>query len=292
MYKKPLIQTLRSRLFETNGIKADTLRLDLIHPHVSGNKWYKLKYHITEALAAGKKGLLSYGGAWSNHLVAMAFACNEMGLRPAAVIRGEEPQVYGPALQQMKDLGMELVFVSRAEYKDKIILPGYEDYQVVPEGGSGDLGIKGASEILKEVQGDYSHIICAVGTGTTMAGIVNSAHHDQHVMGISALKVGDTTNNELLQYIRAHTTKNNYSMQFGYHFGGYAKRTDELIEFMNRLYAEEKIPTDFVYTGKLFYAVYNLLLSGYFPHNSHLLVIHSGGLQGNRGLPSGTLDYQ
>jgi 1-aminocyclopropane-1-carboxylate deaminase len=292
MYKKPLIQTLSGSLFETNGIKADTLRLDLIHTHVSGNKWYKLKYHIAEALAAGKKGLLSYGGAWSNHLVAMAFASNEMGLRSAAVIRGEEPQVYGPALQQMKDLGMELVFVSRAEYKDKIVLPGYEDYQIVPEGGSGELGIKGASEILKEVQGDYSHIICAVGTGTTMAGIINSAHRYQHVVGISALKVADTTDNELLQYIGAHTTKNNYSIQFGYHFGGYAKRTDELIAFMNSLYAEEKIPTDFVYTGKLFYAVYDLLSAGYFPHNSHLLVMHSGGLQGNRSLPSGTLDYQ
>lgn len=284
MYKKPLIQTLSDKLFEINGIKADTLRLDLIHPYISGNKWYKLKYYLEAALQTRKKGLVSFGGPYSNHLVALACACLEKGLQSAGVIRGEEPKVYGPSLQQMKELGMELVFVSRDKYRQKLV-EGYEDFYVVPEGGAGEPGIKGAAEILSGIPAnDYTHIICATGTGTTMAGIINASSARQQVIGISALKVSDKIDNELLQYIAANTTMHNYSMNFDYHFGGYAKKTVALLGFMNDLYARENIPTDFVYTGKLFYAVYDLVAKHYFPVGSRLLIIHSGGLQGNRSL--------
>lgn len=290
MYKKPLIQTLETKTFETVGVKVDTLRLDLIHPHVSGNKWYKLKYHIETAVNTAKKGLLSFGGAYSNHLVAMAYACKEISLPAIGIIRGEEPAVYSPSLQQMKELGMKLIFVSRQDYKEKNAR-GYEDYHIVPEGGAGELGIKGASEIMKEVRNDYSHILCSVGTGTTMAGIINASTPSQHIIGISALKMAGIENNGLLTYIGAHAAHNNHSLLFDYHFGGYAKRTAGLLAFMNRLYKEENIPTDFVYTGKLFYAAEDLAQKNYFPRGSKLLIIHSGGLQGNRSLAAGDLIF-
>ncbi|MBO9571473.1 MAG: pyridoxal-phosphate dependent enzyme [Chitinophagaceae bacterium] len=294
MYKNPLIQSIGSPTFANAGISADTLRLDLIHPEISGNKWYKLKYHLERAVASGKKGMLSFGGAYSNHLVAMAFACREKTIPCAAVIRGEEPPVYGPSLQQMSDYGMELHFVSREEYKQKEQLTARfaNDYYIVPEGGAGIEGIKGASEIMQFPGNDhYTHILCSVGTGTTMAGIINGSQKNQKVIGISSLKVNDPVNNELISYIKEFSNSNNYEILFNYHFGGYAKKRTELISFMNRLYREESIPVDFVYTGKLFYAAYDLTTKNYFPVGSRLLIIHSGGLQGNRSLEKGTLIF-
>jgi D-cysteine desulfhydrase len=281
MYKKPLIQALTGTMFAKQGIKIDTLRLDLIHPQVSGNKWYKLKYYLEAATKEGKEGLLSFGGAYSNHLVAMAYACKESKLKAVGIIRGEEPRVYGPSLQQMEDLGMELVFVSREEYRNKPV-KGYGQYYVVPEGGAGKPGIRGASEIMKEVEKEYSHIVCSVGTGTTLAGIVNASSQKQQIIGVSALKVSNDQDNELLNYINENTLHRNFLILFDYHFGGYAKKTNQLIRFMNELFKEENVPTDFVYTGKLFFAAHDLMHKNYFPPGSEVLIIHSGGLQGNK----------
>jgi 1-aminocyclopropane-1-carboxylate deaminase len=293
MYKKPLIQSIRGQSFAGRAVTVDVLRLDEIHPHVSGNKWYKLKYHLEEALMRGKKGVASYGGAYSNHLVATAYACNERGLKALGIIRGEAPKVYGPSLQQMKELGMELRFVSREDYKNKELLANdiEEDYLIVPEGGAGEAGVRGASEILNGIPNHYSHIICSVGTGTTMAGIVNASHNKQHIIGVSALKVENEINNELIEYIDAATTKKNYSFKFNYHFGGYARKNEVLLSFMNELFEKERIATDFVYTGKLFYAVYDLLQHNQFNPGCAILIVHSGGLQGNRSLPAGILNY-
>src|SRR5690242_6924368 len=132
MYKKPLIQPLRSKAFAGAGLHVHALRLDLLHPQVSGNKWYKLRYHLEEAQAQGKQGLLSFGGAYSNHLVAMAYACAERGLSSVGIIRGEEPEIYGPSLEQMRQYGMELIFVSRASYRNKEIPFEHQHYHVVP----------------------------------------------------------------------------------------------------------------------------------------------------------------
>jgi len=295
MYKNPVIQSIGRQTFDDTIISADVLRLDLIHPEISGNKWFKLKYYLEEAQALGKKGIISFGGAFSNHLVALAYACNENNLQSVGFIRGEEPTVYGPSLQQMKSLGMKLEFVSRETYKHKELLSvgavtKYSQFYIVPEGGSGEAGIKGAAEIMNIPDNRYTHIICAVGTGTTMAGILNSSHDHQQVIGISSLKVFNTSSNELNNLMHS-TGRDNYTILYDYHFGGYAKKNDELIAFMNKLYTEEKIATDFVYTGKLLYAVYDLMWKNYFNKGSKLLVIHSGGLQGNRSLPPGTLIF-
>jgi 1-aminocyclopropane-1-carboxylate deaminase len=290
-----VIQTLTNRLFADNDLKADALRLDLLHPEVSGNKSFKLKYHLEEAISDGNTGMVSFGGAYSNHLVAMAFICRERGMKSTAIIRGEE-LLLNPSIHQMRNLGMELIFVSRELYRDKQkliqdYLSHHPEYYYVPEGGQSEQGIRGASEIMQPEFNKYTHVVCAAGTGTTIAGIVQSASSQQQIIGICCLKVSDTNENGLLNFIRSTTSKNNYRILFDYHFGGYARKSEELIRFMNQLYRDENIPTDFVYTGKLFYAVHDLARKKSFAPGSRLLIIHSGGLQGNRSLPQGVLDF-
>jgi D-cysteine desulfhydrase len=240
--------------------------------------------------------MVSFGGAYSNHLVAMAFACHKNGLHATAIIRGDDPHMLNPSLEQMRQYGMELLFVSREAYKSKEnliqqFLAHHPDYYYVPEGGQSEAGIRGASEIMQLAEKKYTEVICAVGTGTTMAGIINGADPAQQITGISSLKVQNKDHNALVDFIKANTSKNNYRILFDYHFGGYARKNDTLTAFMNTLYKNENIPTDFVYTGKLFYAVYDLAAKKTFPPGAALLVIHSGGLQGNRSLPSGVLDF-
>jgi 1-aminocyclopropane-1-carboxylate deaminase len=291
-----VIQTLKDTLFADSGITVDALRLDLIHPQVSGNKWFKLKYLLISALSAGKKGMLSFGGAYSNHLVALAFACRENGLESMAIIRGDDPQMSNPSLQQMREYGMKLVFVSREAYRHKEKLTGQyleknPEYYYVPEGGQSEDGIKGASEILQPGHNEYTDIICAVGTGTTIAGIIKASATPQKITGICSLKIPDRSENALLNFIKINTVRNNFRLLSDYHFGGYARKNDVLITFMNELYLKENIPTDFVYTGKLFFAVYDLARKKYFAEGSKVLIIHSGGLQGNRSLGKGILKF-
>lgn len=299
--------------FEKKEINVDILRLDLIHPLISGNKWFKLKYHLDEALKQGKTGIVSFGGVWSNHLVALACACNRHGLQSAAIIRGEEPAIYNAALQHMKDYGMKLIFISRTAYRDKksaleTFFTANHGYYYVPEGGQSDKGIAGAAEILSLApSGNYTHIACAIGTGTTITGIINSAGLGRQVIGICSLKIPgvnaqlqnrhqqppdiNAANNELIRYIHNNTTDDNYTLFFDYHFGGYAKKSAELIAFMNDVYQSAGIPTDIVYTGKLFYAIADLAKKGHFHPGNRILIIHSGGLTGNKSLPAGILDF-
>lgn len=296
MYKNIVTQTLRKPLFKTRGLSLDVLRLDKIHRHISGNKWYKLKYHTTEALRQGKTGIVTFGGAYSNHLVATAVACKEQHLKSVGILRGEQTFPENNSIVQMKEAGMELIYVNREEYKNKeqLITPFIEknnEYYYVPEGGQSDLGVKGAGEILSEASDTYTHIICAVGTGTTLAGIINASGDGQTVIGTCALKIPDQNDNEIDRFIRSITTKRNWSIDYDHHFGGYAKKTTELIAFMNSVYQEENIPTDFVYTAKMFYAVYDMAAKDLFQRGSKLLMIHTGGLQGNRSLPEGTLIF-
>lgn len=290
-----VIQTLNSKLFAGNSITVSALRLDLIHPEVSGNKWFKLKYYLAHAIAAGKKSIVSFGGAYSNHLVALAYACKVNGLSSTAFVRGDEGTV-NPSIVQMREYGMELLWATREAYRDKQRLAeqyllAHPHAYIVPEGGGGELGIRGATEIMQPEMNTYTHIACAIGTGTTLAGIINGCSLSQTAIGISALKIANHHSNDLLRYIRRHTDKNNWQIFFGYHFGGYAKKNEELIHFMNEQYRQEHIPTDIVYTGKLFYAVSDLVHKNFFPPESNVLVVHSGGLQGNRSLPQGLLEF-
>jgi 1-aminocyclopropane-1-carboxylate deaminase len=279
-------------------VSADVLRIDLLHPVVSGNKWFKLKYHLNEALQRRSEGIITFGGAFSNHLVATAWAAREAGLAAIGVIRGEEPKHYSPALQDMIDYGMQLKFVNRAQFADeetlqKKIAQEFPQYFMVPMGGQSKLGVKGAAEILPLADGrKYSHIICAVGTGTMMAGLLQAAAPHQQVIGISALKVSAIENNTIESFIAENNPGKAFRLVYDYHFGGYARHTPALLQFMNRLYEEQGIPTDFVYTAKLLFAVDHLVQNGHFPPGSSLLIIHSGGLQGNRSLAPGTLTFQ
>jgi D-cysteine desulfhydrase len=296
MYKNIVTQTLRKPLLKTWGISVDVLRLDLFHPDISGNKWFKLKYHIDDAIRSGKKGIVTFGGAYSNHLVATAVACREHKLAATGIIRGEQTFPENESVRQMRDAGMQLLYVSREEYTNKEelskkFLSENSEYYCVPEGGQSAEGIKGAAEILDYAGKDYTHISCPVGTGTTLTGIINASSPGQQVIGIPAIKISDRLSNDITEFIKANTAQKNFILSYDYDFGGYARKTPELLSFMNALFEQENVPTDFVYTGKMFYAVNDMLLKKVFPPGSKLLLIHTGGLQGNRSLPKGSLVF-
>lgn len=271
-------------------VGVDVLRLDHIHPVISGNKYFKLLKPIERALNAGKTGIITYGGAYSNHLVATALACKINGLKSVGIVRGEEPKEYSPTLVDARSYGMELRFTPREQY-GKNIPESNSEWEVVPEGGRSVAGIEGASTILKLFNADdYTHIICSVGTGTTIAGLMSEAPSHLRFVGLPALKIS-AEENELKNFITINGAHLNPDLIYDYHFGGYAKKTTQLIAFMNTFFDRFHIPTDFVYTGKLFYGVSDLVRKGYFGKKASLLVIHSGGLQGNRSLPFGALKF-
>lgn len=274
-----------------NGrIEAAVLRLDRIDRRISGNKLFKLKYYLQHAIGSNKKGIISFGGAWSNHLLAVAAACRQSGLESIGIIRGEEPRELSSTLIDAKQLGMQLIYISRHDYRDKKVpsIDGVEQYLVVPEGGYGLEGARGAAEILDLAPGRFTHYCCAVGTGTTMAGLVNGVHDDQQVVGINVMK-NKGLEEEIARLVSGKRA--NRALIHDYHFGGYAKHSPELLAFMNDLYEKTHVPTDIVYTGKLLYAVCDLASKDYFPEGSKVLIIHSGGLQGNRSLPEGALTF-
>lgn len=272
---------------------SDVLRIDKIHATVSGNKWFKLKYSLQQATNLHKTTIVTAGGAYSNHLVATAYACNSMQLKCIGIIRGEQPATLSATLQECAALGMHFHFTDRASYTDsrKVFEQLNEpNAYFIEEGGSNHCGVKGASEIMQLAQQDYTHICCALGTGTMLAGLLQSAKPHQQIIGISALKL--STGNSIEAFIDQSTNnKKNYTIYYDYHFGGYARKNTALIDFMNNFYTQTGIATDFVYTAKLFYAITDLAVKGHFPKGSKLLLIHSGGLQGNRSLPKSTLIF-
>ena len=287
------IQSLKSKWL--NNISADVLRLDLIHPVVSGNKWFKLKYQIEEAVKLNCIVIATFGGAFSNHIVATAFACKEMGIDSVGFIRGEQPKQLSHTLEAASNFGMKLIFVSRDDYANKEVLQlnnKFTNCYWIEEGGYSLLGAKGASEILQNVNAkSYTHILCSCGTGTMMAGLVSAALPHQIVIGISALKGHLNLKDDVKKLLPANKLNHPFTILHEYHFGGYAKHPKQLIDWMNELYQQENLPTDIVYTSKLLFAVKDLCSSNYFAANSKLLIIHSGGLQGNLSLPINTLTF-
>lgn len=284
-------------LYQQERIAMEVLRLDLIHPLVSGNKWFKLKEYLSDTQQQGKRILLTFGGAYSNHIAASAAAGREAGLPTIGIIRGEAAPTLSHTLEQALADGMDLFYVSREAYKTKEIpvavwgkYPADEVY-VIGEGGYGLKGREGAQNILDHCDRSlFTHIVAACGTGTTLAGLVAAALPGQQVVGIPVLKNLGSLEKEINDLLPP-TLHSRFALIPDYHFGGYAKQTPQLISFMNNWYQSTAIPTDFVYTGKLFFAVDDLTRKGYFPAGSRLLVIHSGGLQGNYSLPKGTLIF-
>lgn len=285
------IDKLSLPLLAEKKVEVSVLRLDKIHPLISGNKWFKLRYYLEEAKQQKKKAVITFGGAWSNHILATAAACKLHRLECTGIIRGESTYL-SPTLTKAKELGMQLIFTTREDYRDKKIpLPFYtDDHYIINEGGYGRIGAEGAATILDHCnKKEYDTICCAVGTGTMIAGLINGADTQQHITGISVLK----NNIELEEKIKplVDANKTNFTIRHDYHFGGYAKSKPELIEFMNNFFIQTMIPTDFVYTGKLFFAISNLISNNFYTPGSKLLVIHSGGLQGNDSLSKGTLIF-
>jgi len=276
-------------IFVDSKISLFIKRDDLLHPHISGNKFRKLKYNITTAQEQNQSRILTFGGAFSNHIVAVAAAGKQHGFQTIGVIRGEElvSQIDdNPSLKFAQDCGMHLEFVSRAHYRQKNTAEALEFWQkkygpfyFLPEGGTNELAVKGCQEILTQADADFDYICCAVGTGGTISGIINSALPHQKIIGFPALK-GDF----LPEDIRNFTRSKNWKLCSDYHFGGYAKVTPELIQFLNDFYAQHHIPLDPIYTGKMVYGVLDLITKNYFKKGTKILLIHSGGLQGIRGI--------
>lgn len=275
------------------GLTADVLRLDVIDEVISGNKWYKLKKYIEDALKLEKKIIVTFGGAFSNHIVATAAACRLNNLESVGIIRGEEPQKLSHTLIKAKQEGMILVFISRDDYREKRIPVELlaEDHYLINEGGYGLPGAEGIADMLKEFNtSNYSDIFCAVGTGTMMAGLIKASLPGQQITGITVLKNMPGIENEIIALLIPEERVKTFNLVDHYHFNGYAKYSQELINFMNDFYDINKIPLDFVYTGKLFYGV-SQFTKQYNFSGKKILIVHSGGLQGNLSLPKGKLMF-
>jgi 1-aminocyclopropane-1-carboxylate deaminase len=280
-------------VFSSRQIQVEVLRLDKIHPLISGNKWFKLQYYLQQAIKENKKRIITFGGAWSNHIIATAAACRLYQIPCTGLIRGEEPSTLSPVLTAAREMGMELCFLNRTDYANEQIPShlNHPDHLIVPAGGYGIAGANGAADILNYCKNKehYTHICCAAGTGTMMAGLLLAKEKKQQVTGISVMRNNHSLENEMKAFIPDCPLE--YSLHHDYHIGGYAKYTDGLIQFMNDWFRQTAIPTDFVYTGKLIYAISDLAAKDHFPPGSKLLLIHSGGLTGNASLGKGTLIF-
>jgi 1-aminocyclopropane-1-carboxylate deaminase len=275
--------------FGQGSSKLCIARLDKIHPVVSGNKMFKLHYFLEEALAASLHSLVSFGGAYSNHLVAMAFAGRQKGLNTLGIVRGEAPAKLSHTLLACKEFGMQLQFLPRVQYREmqapsalSILRSKHPGALIIPEGGYHPMGAKGASIIMEKLQHVRpTHICTAVGTATTIAGILRGAGQAE-VIGIPVIKNMHDME-QRLAYLNPGITQSPVTWD-EFHFGGYAKTQPALLEFMNRFFRETGVPTDIIYTGKMMFAVMDKINSGYFPLGSTILCLHTGGLQGNKSL--------
>ena len=272
-----------------NGISLVMKREDLIHPFVSGNKFRKLKYNLLQANTENQSTLLTFGGAYSNHIAAVAYAGKENGFQTIGIIRGDELAdkiASNPTLKFAQECGMQFNFISREDYRlktDAAFLEQLEQkhgaFYLIPEGGTNALAIKGCEEILTHEDGIFDYVACAIGTGGTISGIINSALPHQKILGFPALK-GDFLQDEIRNFVQ----NDNWELILEYHFGGYGKVNSDLVDFINRFLEKTKIPLDPIYTGKMVFGVVDLIEKNYFPENSKILLIHTGGLQGIQGM--------
>lgn len=283
------IQSIYDPLFEQKGLEVYVKREDLIHPLIMGNKWRKLKHNIREAKAHGFKQLVTMGGAFSNHILATAAAAKENNLQCMGIIRGEELNAgSNPTLRQATGLGMQLQFVDREKYRylredPSEVSKQFPDDYFLPEGGTNQQAIKGCAELVDEIEMDFDFICTPIGTGGTMAGILEGLKAKSDVLGISSLK-GDFVHSMMINLLDQHKiAHNNYQIFDQYHFGGYGKTTDVLIDFIEDFRKKHLILLDPIYTGKLFYGVIDLIKQDFFKFNHKIILLHTGGIQGIEG---------
>jgi len=287
----PIVQ-IKDELTEKYGVELFIKREDLTDPYISGNKYRKLKYNLIYAKEHGFNTLLTFGGAYSNHIHAVAYAGFKYGFKTIGVIRGEEILPLNPTLKDAKYFGMKIHYISRAEYRDKKDLNFIEslknkfgEFYLVPEGGSNALAVKGCTEILNETEKTFDHICCACGTGGTIAGLIASLNGAGKVWGFPALKNGGFLKKDISELILEFNSLeyNNWDLILDYHFGGYAKFNMDLVRFINQFKERHNIQLDPIYTGKLLYGIYEKIKDGFFKSNETVLAIHSGGIQGIKG---------
>ena len=297
------LQQLTSSLLDDADVQLYVKRDDLIHPQFGGNKWRKLKYNLLQARNNNVETLLTFGGAWSNHIYATAAAGKYFGFKTIGIIRGEKHQPLNPTLSFAEECGMQLHYLDRKQYRQKNdpsfkqeLIDRFGNVYLLPEGGSNHLALKGCEEIVQEtvaqLQQPFDVICCASGTGATLAGLISAMATDKDTrnkmaIGFSVLKGGEFLSSEvnsLLGYNSDdYSSIDNWKIESNYHFGGYAKINNDLIHFMKDFQAQYNMTLDAVYTAKMFYGLFNLIKSNTFKPGSIIVAIHSGGLQGNKG---------
>jgi 1-aminocyclopropane-1-carboxylate deaminase len=289
-YNDTPIQEIKDPVLDIAGVRLIVKREDLNHPTISGNKWWKLKYNLEEARRLDYQTLLTFGGAFSNHLYATAAAARELGFRSIGIVRGEEILPLNPTLTFATQSGMLLHYLSREAYREKNdpalleeMRKKFGDFYPLPEGGTNDLAVRGCAEFGRSLSAvEFDYLCLPVGTGGTMAGITGGLNDQKEVIGISVLKNGDFLRKEVGTLI-----ENNFKEIYGkwtlltsYHHGGYARVTKELVGFIKNMKEKHDLPLDPVYTGKLLWAVMEEVKKGMFRRGSTILALHTGGLQG------------
>lgn len=288
------LQKLNSAFLEQANIQLYVKRDDQIHPQFGGNKWRKQKYNLIHAREKHIDTLLTFGGAWSNHIYATAAAARHFGFNSIGIIRGEKHTPLNATLSFAESCGMQLHYVSRAEYRKKHevaflqkLTQQFGDVYILPEGGSNVLALKGCEEVVQEINDEieqpFDIICCASGTGTTLAGLIKALKPEQSAIGFSALKGGAFLNDEVKKFLGDKHQNRNWRIETDFHFGGYAKINDDLIHFMRDFDAQYGFALDAVYTGKMFYGLFDLIKNKNFKPGSTIVAVHSGGLQGNKG---------
>lgn len=292
IYEKPVIGEIADEWINSKGIRLFIKREDKIHPHVSGNKWRKLRYNLEMAKSEGHDTLLTFGGAYSNHIYATAAAARESGFRSVGIIRGEKHLPLNPTLAFASGQGMLLQYMDRATYRRKhemdvisTLRKKFGDFYLLPEGGTNSLAIKGAEEIVDDDVRKYDYVCSAVGTGGTIAGIISGMNGRGEVIGFSALK-GDFFQNDIQKLLQGYkaVVPSNWHVNSEDHFGGYAKVKPELIQFIRKFHQNYSVPLDPVYTGKMMYGIYDMISKERFRRGSSVLAVHTGGLQGIEGM--------
>ena len=287
------VQSITDPLIKDTGVNLLVKREDLNNQFLSGNKWHKLKYNLIEAKANGFSKLLTYGGAYSNHIYATAAAGRIFGFETIGIIRGEEHLPINHTLGFAKSLGMKLYYIDRKTYRQKYdeeLIKSFEKifgrFYLIPEGGSNELAVKGIEEFISNIHINYDYVCCPCGTGGTLAGIIKGTKNESNVLGFSVLKGGEFLINNVKRFIHTNegTSYSNWEINLNYHFGGYAKLNSELVAFIERFEKQNNIPIEPVYSGKMFYGIYDLILKGYFKKGKTILAIHTGGLQGMEGM--------
>lgn len=291
------LDKIEDELLTAKGIQLYIKRDDLIHPLVSGNKWRKLKYNLAQARAEGHHTLVTFGGPFSNHIYATAAAAKAFGFGSVGIVRGYRQATLTATLQFAEAMGMQLVFATHEAYNSKnaaailhsagVALPGFYN---IPEGGTNEYAIKGVAEIIPQLTLEYDVLCTACGTGGTLAGLVSGAEAGKKVLGFSALKGEDTLTEKVKSLSGNRST--GFSILFDYHFGGYAKVNDALIDFIKTFRTKHNIQLEPVYTGKMIYGLFDLIRKDYFARGTTIIALHTGGLQGLCGYRSFFPDWE